>query len=94
MSSITVRFHKDLELASGMVSEDYLAKHIRKRPLYSNIPSRPPLPESPFVSCGLIFHVLEYVTGFTIVLQCLQASVNTKARFSPEKPDLLMYVCV
>lgn len=46
----TLRFHKDLDIASNLVTEDYVAKHIRKRPLYAKIPSRPPLPESPFVS--------------------------------------------
>lgn len=49
-SSVTVRFHKDLEMAAVLVTEDYLAKHIRKRPLYSRIPQRPPMPESAFVS--------------------------------------------
>jgi hypothetical protein len=50
MCSVTVRFHKDLDMAAVMVTEDYLAKHIRKRPLYAKIPNRPPRPESAFVS--------------------------------------------
>lgn len=39
---------KDKTIASALVTEEYLAKYIRKRPLYRKIPSKPKAPESPF----------------------------------------------
>ena len=49
-AALSSKYGKDMNMASSIVVEDYLAKHIRKAPLYSSIPSRPPKRESPFGS--------------------------------------------
>jgi len=76
--------NRDRTIASALVTEEYLAKFIRKRPLYRRIPSKPKAPESPFGCFPPEWKKKDCWNGNQS--QRVGGSVTGKATFSTMKP--------